>query len=176
MVLDMETEFYKLAKDILSKPKNLYKVVAIGPRSGRVTIMGADGFMVVGSAMLRSLSRGPEKKAYKLGRASGKEMFGNLLKEFDEEIMDLHSKKLLELGLLLASGTGWGDLEIISVNEKAGEAKVKGKRTMELKYSKAKHHMLTCGFLSSVASLSLRRDLEGRVTSVDKDSVTFTFS
>jgi hypothetical protein len=176
MVLDMESEFYKLARDILSKPKNLYKVVAIGPRSGRVTIMGADGFVVVGSAMLRSISKGPEGKAYKLGKATGKEMFGNLLKEFDEEIMDLPPKKLLELGLLLASGTGWGDLEATSVNDKAGEAEVRAKRTLELKYSKAKHNMLTCGFLTSIASLSLRKDLQGVVSSIDDDSVIFKFS
>jgi hypothetical protein len=176
MVLDMENEFYKLAKDILSKPKNLYKVVAIGPRSGRVTIMGADGFLVVGSSILRSIAKGPGSKAYKLGRSNGKEMFGNLLKEFDEEIMDLQPKKLLELGLLLASVTGWGDFEISRVSEKAGEAEIRAKRTLELKYRKAKHHMLTCGFLSSVVSLSLRKDVGGEVLTTAGDSVTFRFS
>jgi len=176
MGMDMESEFYKLAKDILSKPKNLYKVVAIGPKSGRVTMMGADGYMVVGSAMMRSIAKGPETKAYRLGRASGKEMFGNLLREFDEEIMNLPPKKLLELGLLLSSATGWGDLDISSINEKAGEAEVGAKRTLELKYSKARHHMLTCGLLSSIVSLSLGKDVEGRVRSIGKDSVTFEFS
>ena len=176
MVLDMESEFYKLAHNILSKPKNLYKMTAIGPKSGRLNIMGADGFVVVGSSVLRSITKGPEGKAYSLGRSCGNEEFGNLLKEFDEEIENLEPKKLMELGSLLFRSLGWGDLEIISMDAKARTARLRAKRTVELKYKKARHHMLTCGFLSSVASLSFKREMEGSVDEVGTTFVIFSFS
>ncbi|MGA1819818.1 MAG: hypothetical protein ACMUHU_02295 [Thermoplasmatota archaeon] len=176
MVLDMESEFYKLARDILSKPKTLYKITAIGPKSGRLNIMGADGFVVVGSSLLRSISKGPEKKAYDLGRACGMEEFGNLLKEFDEEIDRLGPKKLMELGTLLTRSLGWGDIEIVSLDIKKGSAVVRAKRTVELKYRNAKHHMLTCGYLSSIATLSFKKELHGRVEEAGVTSVTFSFS
>ncbi|MGA1793320.1 MAG: hypothetical protein ACMUHM_05170 [Thermoplasmatota archaeon] len=176
MVLDMESEFYKLARNILSKPKTLYKIAAIGPKSGRLNIMGADGFVVVGSSILRSISKGPEKKAYDLGRACGMEEFGNLLKEFDEEIANLGPKKLMELGTFLTSSLGWGDIEVVSLDAKKGTAIVKAKRTVELKYKNAKHHMLTCGFLSSIATLSFNKELHGKVQDAGVTSVTFSFS
>jgi len=176
MVLDMESEFYKLAHNILSKPKNLYKMAAIGPKSGRLNIMGAEGFVVVGSSLLRSISKGPEKKAYNLGRSCGTEEFGNLLKEFDEEIENLSPKKLMELGVLLSASLGWGDMEVVSLDNKKGSAVVKAKRTVELKYKNAKHHMLTCGFLSAIATLSFKKELVGRVEDAGATSVTFSFS
>jgi hypothetical protein len=176
MVLDMESEFYKLAHDILSKPKNLYKMAAIGPKSGRLNIMGADGFVVVGKSLLYPLMKGPENKAYRMGFKCAGEMFGNLLKEFDEEIENLPPKKLLELGILLTRNLGWGDLEMIRIDTKKREMVIKAKRTLELKYKNAKHHMLTCGYLAGIASLSFKNDVEGRVTDVGKTSATFTFS
>ncbi len=176
MALDMESEFYKLAHGILGKPNNLYKMAALGPTSGRVTLMGADGFVVIGKVLLQSLSKGPEPKAYRLGLATAKEMFGNLLKEFDEEIERLPSKKLLELGRLFASTTGWGNIEIVSIDEKAEKVTMKAKRTIELKYKRSKHHMLTCGFLAGIVSLSFRKDMQGDVVEVGKTFITFSFS
>ncbi|MBN1390916.1 MAG: hypothetical protein JXA22_09785 [Candidatus Thermoplasmatota archaeon] len=176
MVLDMESEFYKLAHGIVSKPKTLYKMAAIGPRSGRLNIMGADGYVVVGSSLLRALSRGPEGKAYELGRTCGEEVFGNLVKEFDEEVNSLPPKKLMELGTLFLRSLGWGDLEVLSLDPREGTTVIRAKRTVELRYKKAKHHMLTCGLLSSVATLSFRKEVHGKVEEAGETFVTFSIS
>lgn len=176
MVLDMESEFYKLAHNILSKPKNLYKMAAIGPKSGRLNIMGADGFVVIGKSLLYPYTKGTENKAYKAGMRCAREMYGNLLQEFDEEIENLPTKKLLELGVLLSSSLGWGDLEVISLKTKTNELLIKAKRTIELKYKNSKHHMLTCGYLTGIASLALKNDVEGNVKEVGNTSVIFSFS
>jgi len=176
MVLDMESEFYKLAHNILSKPKNLYKMAAIGPKSGRLNIMGADGFVVVGKTLLYPYMKGPEKKAYRTGVKCSREIFGNLLKEFDEEMENLPTKKLMELGILLSSSLGWGDLEVVNLDAKRNKITMKAKRTVELKYKNAEHHMLTCGYLAGIASLALKTDVEGQVTDVSNTSVTFSFS
>lgn len=173
MVLDMEGEFFKLAKKILSKPKNLYKVFAISPHTGRVTVMGADNFMVVGSSVLRQFSRGKEDRAYRTGYRCGREMFGSLVKEFDEEVKTQGPKKLMELGLPLVTNTGWGDLELVSINVPRGEVNVKGERTIELGYSRAAHHMLTCGLLSGIVSRAFEREARGEVVKAGKDSVLF---
>ncbi|MEA3558469.1 MAG: hypothetical protein U9R75_04370 [Candidatus Thermoplasmatota archaeon] len=169
MALDMEGEFYKLARNVLGKPKNLYKMASIGPRSGRVNVMGADGFIVVGSSILRSFTKGPEKKAYRTGKKCGREMFGSLIKEFDEEIEDLPASKLMELAVMLSSTLGWGDFE---VKEKKGSMTVKAMRTIELKYKNSKHHELTSGLLAGLASRSMRKDMDARVTDNDGKSVT----
>jgi hypothetical protein len=176
MVLDMESEFYKLARNILSKPKNLYKMAAIGPKSGRLNIMGADGFIVVGKSILHPLTKGPEKKAYRAGKRCALEVFGNLLSEFDEEIEGLPPRKLLELGLQLSSSLGWGDLEVMELKPKDNRIVIRAKRTLELKYKNAKHHMLTCGFLAGIASKSLKDDLDGQITEAGNTSVIFSFS
>ena len=172
MALDMEGEFYKLARGILGKPKNLYKMASIGPKSGRVNVMGADGFVVVGSSILRSFTKGPEKKAYRTGKKCGREMFGSLIKEFDEEIKDLPASKLMELAVMLSSALGWGDLEVKELKEKKGTMTVKAERTIELKYKNAKHHGLTSGLLAGLASLSMRKEMDARVTDTDGKSVT----
>ncbi|MBN1538551.1 MAG: hypothetical protein JW939_00265 [Candidatus Thermoplasmatota archaeon] len=176
MVLDMESEFYKLAHGILSKPKDLYKLTAIGPKSGRLNIMGADGYVVVGSSVLRSISKGSEQKAYEIGRSCGEEAFGNLIKEFDEEVFDLHPKKLMELGTLLMRSLGWGEVEIISLDPREGTVLIRAKRTVELKYKNAKHHMLTCGFITSVVALSFKKEMHGTVREAGATSATFYIS
>lgn len=176
MVLDMESEFYKLAHGILSKPKNLYKLTAIGPKSGRLNIMGADGYVVVGSSVLRSLSKGPEQKAYDVGWSCGEEVFGNLISEFDEEINDLPPKKLMELGMLLLRSLGWGEAEVLSHDPKDGKVMIRAKRTIELKYKNARHHMLTCGFVSAIATLSFKKEMHGSVKEAGATSVTFLLS
>jgi hypothetical protein len=172
----MESEFYKLAHNILSRPKNLYKMAAIGPKSGRLNIMGADGFVVVGKSILYSFTKGPEKKAYKAGYRCAREIYGNLIKEFDEEIENLPSKKLLELGVLLSSSLGWGDIEMVEVRPKTKVATLRIKRSIELKYKNAKHHMLTCGYLSGIMSEAFRTEMAGKVVDAGKTSATFTFS
>jgi hypothetical protein len=175
MVLDMESEFYKLARNILAKPKNLYKMAAIGPKSGRLNIMGADGFVVVGKSLLYPYTKGPENKAYRTGKKCALEIYGNLLSEFDEEIENLPIKKLLELGILLSSSLGWGDLEVVDLKPKKREAVIKAKRTVELKYKNAKHHMLTCGYLAGILSKALKDDVDGQIKEVGNTSVIFTF-
>lgn len=176
MVLDMESEFYKLARNILSKPKNLYKMAAIGPKSGRLNIMGADGFVVVGRSLLYSYAKGPEDKAYKAGKRCALETFGNLLSEFDEEIEGLPAKKLLELGVLLSSSLGWGDIEVTELKVKANKVVIRAKRTIELKYKSSKHHMLTCGYLTGIVSKALKAEVDGQVMEVGNTSVIFSFS
>jgi hypothetical protein len=172
----MESEFYKLAHNILSKPKNLYKMAAIGPKSGRLNIMGADGFVVVGKTLLYPYTKGPEAKAYKVGFKCANEAFGNLLKEFDEEIENLPAKKLMELGILLSSSLGWGDLEVVNLDAKGKKATLRTKRSVELKYKNARHHMLTCGYLAGIASLSLKKEVTGTIKEAGNTSVTFSFA
>jgi hypothetical protein len=172
----MESEFYKLAHNILSRPKNLYKLAAIGPKSGRLNIMGADGFVVVGRSLLYSFTKGPESKAYKAGFKCAKEVHGNMIKEFDEEIENLPAKKLLELGILLSSSLGWGDLEVVELKPKTKEAVLRTKRSIELKYKNAKHHMLTCGYLAGIVSEALKTEVTGKVIEAGNTSVTFGFS
>ena len=175
MVLDMESEFYKLAKDILSKPKNLYKMTTLGPKSARVTVMGADGFVMVGKSVLESFTRGPGSKAYKIGMKCGTEMFSSLIKEFDEEIERLHPGKLMELGTYLSSTLGWGDIEVTEMDLKKGRMMIKAGRTIEQRYKKAKHHQLTCGFLTGITSTGMKRKMEGKVEGEEDGSILFSF-
>jgi len=176
MVLDMEGEFYKIAMRILTKPQKLYKMVAISPHTSRVTVMGADNYMVVGSSILRSLTKGKEDKAYKAGYKCGKEMFGNLIKEFDEEVESLPTKKLLALGIPFMTNIGWGKLELKKLDKSNGKVLIEGKETIELNYKHSKHHMLTCGLMAAISSLSLRKEVQGSVKEVTKDTVLFEFS
>lgn len=175
MALDMEGEFYKLARNILSKPKNMYKMASLGPKSGRVAVMGADGFVMAGSSILRSFAKGPEKKAYRVGKRAGKQMFGSLVKEFDEEIQDLPSAKLMELGSMLLTSMGWGEIEVVDLKEKRGLVVVKAQRTIELMYSKARHHQLTNGVIAGVVTLAMGQDMDGEVGEENPKSVVFTY-
>lgn len=176
MVLDMEGEFYKIAMRILSKPQKLYKMVAISPHTSRVTIMGADNYMIVGSSLLKTLTKGKEEKAYKEGFKCGKEMFGNLIKEFDEEVESLPTKKLFDLGIPFMTNIGWGKLEMKKLNKSNGTVLIEAKETIELNYKHSKHHMLTCGLLAAICTLSMRKDVQGTVKDVTKDTVLFEFS
>ncbi len=176
MVLDMEGEFYKLAKRILSSPKNLFKMAALSPKTGRVTLMGADNFVVVTSSILRSLTRSPEKKAYQTGKRCGKEMLGTLVKEFDEEVANLVPKKMFDLGLPLCSSTGWGKFELVSLNVKRSSVSIKAEDTIELNYSKAAHNMLTCGLLAGISTICLHKDIDGIVKEASENHVVFTFN
>lgn len=173
MVMDMEGEFYKLAKDILGKPKNLYKMTSISPHTARVTMMGADEFIVVGSILLKDLSKGKESIAYSKGFKCGKQMFKSLIKEFDEEVERLEPKKLYDLGLALSTNTGWGELELVHIKEKKSTATIGASNTIELKYKKSKHHMVTCGFLAGISSLCFRKDIQGTVEKVEDGKVLF---
>jgi len=175
MALDMESEFYKLAKDILGKPQNLYKLASIGPKSGRLSLMGADGYVVVGRTVMNHIMRMPPEKAFLLGRSTGEDTYGSLVKEFDEEVQNLGPRKLLELGALLAVDLGYGNFTVMSVDAKAATAMIKGARTMEMKYRKAEHHMLTCGLLAGISSISFKRPMEGKVDRIEEDGVTFSF-
>ncbi len=175
MVLDMEGEFYKLAKRILSSPKNLYKMASLSPKTGRVTLMGADNYVVVGSSILRNFTKSNENRAYLAGKRCGKEMLGNLIKEFDEEVAGLEPKKMFDLGIPLCNSTGWGKFDLVSMDKKKGNASIKGTDTIELKYSRASHHMLTCGLLTSICSICFRKDVEGKIDKENKDEVIFSF-
>jgi hypothetical protein len=175
MVLDMEGEFYKLAKRILSSPKKLFRMAALSPQTGRVTLMGADNYVVAGSSMMRSFTKTNDRKAYLVGKRTGKEMLGSLIKEFDEEVSELPPRKLFDIALPFCRSTGWGEFDLISLNEKEGTVVIKGKETIELKYSRAVHHMLTCGLITGMATTCLRREIEGSVTSTDSEEVTFQF-
>jgi len=176
MVLDMEGEFYKLAKDILGKPKNLYKMTSISPHTGRVTMMGADEYIVVGSILLRDLSKGKESIAYSKGKKCGKQMFKSLINEFDEEVERLEPKKLFDLGMALSTNTGWGEMELVDISAKKNTATISAKDSIELKYKKSKHHMVTCGFLAGISSLCFRKEIEGTVEKVERGKVIFKMS
>ena len=176
MVLDMEGEFFKIAQRILTKPQKLFKMMAISPHTSRVTVMGADNYMVVSNSLLKSITKGKEEKAYKTGYKCGREMFGNLMKEFDEEIETLPTKKLFDLGIPFMTNTGWGKLEVKKLDKSSGKVLIEAKETVELNYKNSKHHMLTCGLLAAICSLSLRKEVEGTVKEVSKDTVLFDFS
>lgn len=176
MALDMEGEFYKLAKDILGKYRNLYKMTAISPQTGRVTIMGADNFMVVSSSILKDLTKGKEEKAYKTGKKCAKAMFNSLMKEFDEEVKYLESKKMFDLGLALSTNTGWGELELVKFNRSKNIVRIRVKDSIELKYKKAKHHSLTCGFLAGISTVCMRKDMVGKVDEIGAKEAIFSFS
>ena len=176
MALDMEGEFFKLAKDILSKTQNFYKLAAISPNDGRLSLMGAEGSLVVPKRHLERYSRGPEERAYELGFVCGEDTYGGLLKEFDEEIMELPPKKLAELGILLTKQVGWGSFELGKVDEAGSKVTIIGTFTIELRHRSAKHHMLTCGYLAGVMSNAFRKTMKGTVGKVEKGSVTFHFS
>jgi hypothetical protein len=176
MVLDMESEFYKIAIRILTKPQKLFKMVSISPHTNRVTVMGADNYMVVGTSILRSLTKSKEEKAYKAGFKCGKEMYGNLIEEFDEEVRSQPPKKLMNLGLPLMTNTGWGKLEMLNLSVPKKMVRIKASETIELNYKYSKHHMLTCGLLAAVCSLSLKKDVQGKLVEETKDHVIFEFS
>jgi len=176
MALDMESEFYKLAKDILSKTQNLYKMAAISPNDGRLSLMGAEGFLIVPKRHLERFSRGTEERAYELGFVCGEDTFGGLMNEFDEEIRELPPKKLTELALLMSRQIGWGSFEVVKLNGPSAQVTLKGTTTVELKHRSAKHHSLTCGFLAGVLSRAFGKEMKGTVEEVKKDSVAFVFS
>jgi hypothetical protein len=175
MVLDMEGEFYKLAKRILSSPRNLFKMVSMSPKTSRLTLMGADNYVIVGSSLLRSFTKTNEKRAYIAGKKCGKEMLGTLIKEFDEEVAELEPKKMFNLGLPLCSSTGWGKFELMKLDVKNMTVSIRGKETIELDYPKAVHHMLTCGLLASICSICLRTQVSGTAQQSSSDEVIFTF-
>ncbi len=176
MALDMESEFYKLAKDILSKTQNFYKMAAISPNDGRLSIMGAEGFLVVPKRHIERFSRGTEERAYELGFVCGEDTFGGLMKEFDDEIKDLPPKKLTELALLMGKQIAWGSFEVVKLSGSSAQVTVKGTTTIELRHKSAKHHSMTCGFLAGVLTKAFGREMKGTVEEVKKDSVVFAFS
>jgi len=114
LVLDMETEFYKLAKNITGNPKNFHKLMAITPSTGRMSLMGADGGVLVSAGMLSSLARDHPERAYSYGRKTSRDLFGALIEEFDEEVRALSPSKKMELALGLARATGWGSCTVRS--------------------------------------------------------------
>ena len=176
MVLDMEGEFFKIARTILSKPGNLYKMAAISPHTGRVTLLGADGFMVVGSSVLRTFTRGREEKAFSVGEKCGREMFGNLMKEFDEEIRSLEPRKLFQLALSLARNTGWGSFDMVELKASKKKATIRALETIEMRYQGSKHHMLTCGFVSGIASICLGSRMKASIEKETESEILLSLS
>ncbi|MEJ2068182.1 MAG: hypothetical protein P8Y09_09625 [Deltaproteobacteria bacterium] len=174
-VLDMESEFYKLAMDILAKPRNFHKLFAVGPESGRLTLMGADGGVVIGHGVLREMANGPRKRAYRIGENIALDLFGGLVEEFDEEVRDLPSKKLMKLALGLAHSTGWGEFGLKKMSGGKGKIVIEGRRTIELGMKNPSHHMLTLGYVAGLCTVAMRKKMTGDVQSVDGKRVVFSF-
>lgn len=171
----MEGEFYKLAKDILSRPNNFYKLFALSPTTGRLTLMGADGGIIVGPRMMKYFIEGPEKRAYKYGKTVSRDLFGALIKEFDEEVKNLPARKLLGLGTALSGSIGWGEFEVVKISERKGVAVIDGTGTIELMAGNPPHHQLTCGFMAGVVQISMKRPMAGKVESADENKVRMSF-
>ncbi len=174
MAFDMESEFYKLAKRILANPKSLYKMLAIDPHSGRMAIMGSGGAMVTGRSMVRYFVEGPEKRAYRYGKAAGKDLFGGILNEFDEEIKGIDAKKVFTLGLVFAESLGWGSFKVAKFNRKRSTVEITGKDTIELELGIGEHHGLTCGYLAGTCSEAFDRKIKVSVRESRDGEVVFT--
>jgi len=175
MVLDMEGEFYKLAKKILDKPNTFYKVLSLGPESGRLTMMGADGGMIVGPTLVEYFVKGPGDRAFKYGSSVSKDIYGVLIEEFDEEVKKLGPKKLMELGLQLIKSTGWGFFEVKKMSKLRGKIVLEGRRTVELNAVNPPHHMFSLGLMSGIIDLATGWKMEGNVEEVKPESVKFSF-
>ncbi|MGA1822234.1 MAG: hypothetical protein ACMUIG_06885 [Thermoplasmatota archaeon] len=175
MPLDMESEFYKMAKDILSRPKNFYKVFALSPKTGRLSLMGADGGIIVGPRLMNYFIEGPEKRAYKYGKTVSGDLFGALIKEFDEEVENLPPKKLVELGTALARTLGWGEFKVIKVSERRGEVVIEGSETIEMNTKDPPHHQLTCGFVTGLVQISMKRPMTGSIESAGRKKIRMSF-
>ena len=156
MVLDMETEFYKLAKSITGNPKNFHKLLAITPATGRMSMMGADGGVIVSSGMLSSIVKNYPEKAYAFGRRSSKDIFGALIDEFDEEVLALPAGKKMELGLGLARATGWGMSKVLSYSERRREMTIVVSDPIESGFETDGGYKLTAGFLAGLATVAFR--------------------
>jgi len=159
MVLDMESEFYKLAKNILRSERNLYKLLSIEPSSGRLSVMGSRGGLLVGPKAMDHLMKGPEKAAYRFGRSSGKDLFGGLVKEFDEEVSRLGPRKLMELALSMSRALGWGDLRMRSLDRKGMSCVIEAERTIEQSSKKAAHMGVTSGYLAGISAVCFGADM-----------------
>lgn len=159
MVLDMESEFYKLAKTILRSERNLYKLLSLEPSSGRLSVMGSKGGILVGPKAMDQLMNGPEKAAYRFGKSSGKDLFGGLVKEFDEEVSRLGPKKLMELALAMSRALGWGDLRMKALDRKGHSCVIEAERAIEQASKKATHMGVTSGYLAGISTVCFGTDM-----------------
>jgi hypothetical protein len=159
MVLDMESEFYKIAKNILGTPKNFHKLLAVSPR-GRLAMMGADGGVMVSDGMLGMLIRSNPDKAYRYAKKSAKDIFGALVKEFDEEVENLPPEKKFELAVGLARATGWGEIEVVSFNGKRFEGSFKVTKALESSMKEDHGSMLTSGYVAGLGTVAFGADMD----------------
>lgn len=159
MVLDMESEFYKLAKNITGNPKNLHKLLAISPGSGRMSIMGADGGIVVSSGMLKALVKARPEKAYNYGKRASRDLFGALIKEFDQEVENLDPAKKMELAVGLARSTGWGKMRILSIHSKKRTVAIQVSDPLETGMKDSKDFPMTAGYIAGLACVSFGVDM-----------------
>ena len=159
MALDMESEFYKIAKTILGNPKNFHKMFAVSPK-GRIAMMGADGGVLVSEGMLGVLIRSNPDKAYRYAKRAAKDTFGELVKEFDEEVESLPPQKKFELAIGLARATGWGEIAMVSFNSKRYEASFKVTNAIEAGQKESVGFPLTSGYVAGLGTVSFGSDMD----------------
>ncbi|MDG6225236.1 MAG: hypothetical protein QCI82_06955 [Candidatus Thermoplasmatota archaeon] len=159
MVLDMESEFYKLAKNITGNPKNLHKLLAISPGSGRMSLMGADGGVIVSAGMLKALVKARPEKAYTYGKRASGDLFGALIKEFDQEVENLDPAKKMELAVGLARSTGWGNMRIKAINSRKRTATIEVADPLESRMKDDKGFPMTAGYIAGLSSVSFGADM-----------------
>lgn len=159
MVLDMESEFYKIAKNILGTPKNFHKLLAVSPK-GRLAMMGAEGGVLVSDGMLGMLVRANPDKAYRYSKRCAKDLFGALVKEFDEEVENLPPEKKFALAIGLARATGWGEIEIVSFNGKRSEGTFRVGKTLESTMKEDLGFMLTSGYVAGLGTVAFGADMD----------------
>lgn len=175
MVLDMEGEFYKIAKRILEKPNSFYKMLSLSPATGRMTLLGAEGGVIVGPSLVKNFIQGPGDRAFELGQSVSRDLFGSLIEEFDEEIKRLGPKKLTKLGIQLCRSTGWGDFDLRKVGKIRKRIVIDARKTVELGTEKPPHHMFTLGLMTGIVSLSMGQEMEGTIEDQGPDFVRFSF-
>ena len=173
MALDMQSEFYKIAKNIIGTPKNFHKLFAITPDTGRVSMMGADGGVFVSSGMLSSIVRAKPEKAYRYGKRAARDLFDALVEEFDEELKPMAPQKKMELAYGLARATGWGDVTETDFNSKRKEASLSVGRPLEAGFKEKGDYMLTAGYIAGMATVSFDEDMECVFNGIAKGDPTF---
>jgi len=174
MALDMESEFFKIAKNITGTPKNFHKLFAITPDTGRISMMGADGGVLVSAGMLSLIVKGKPDKAYRYGMRAAKDLMGALIEEFDEELGNMDPKKLLELGIGLSRATGWGDIEVSEMDVKGKRLKVSVSRSLESGFVEKGDYKLTAGYLAGLTSIVLRTAMQSSIERIEGATLVFT--
>ncbi|MCD6382920.1 MAG: hypothetical protein J7L88_00465 [Thermoplasmata archaeon] len=111
MALDMESEFLKLAKNILSNPQQLYKMMALHEKDMRVSVMGVEGFLIFPSRFFEEVLSSMKNRR-EIGRRLGKNFFEGFMEEYSFELENLPKRDVLDVAISLSRTSGYGDFRV----------------------------------------------------------------